>query len=468
MAYLAVVTTGRLTRQELGWLLAQEARGAAKILRQDVTLLSQPPPPDASVNIVIPDVRVHSTLNALDDAIDMLSELEAGPQGSKPASRRGRIDLAALLWEFAPTASISIEPGAGTEVFGEETELRRMLNVLLSQTNFSIGTQHEGAAAVRIRREAEWIRITVNLGPDVSASTELERRWMSRMATRMGGRLDLEGGTMVLLLPADASNDQSEVADLRKELVQAQQLGEAYARELATVFAAGQMPEPDVQMDRGDVTVRRFGLLVALSSAVHRTLSPVLHGLEEEVEKLSTSDGRAAMAQQVSSGYSLLAELGRVATCPTSEPPHVVDAAKLLRDSVAETEARAARHGVRLMLEVPGELLLSTRSRALTLLARTLLDHAISASPRGTKVAISAVDDGGGARIMVSDGGPVVPAAARADLLEHKVDPASLGRPPGPALVVAQVVASYLGGSLRVGESQGAGALIEAFIPPAH
>src|SRR5262249_2912596 len=190
------------------------ARGAAKILRQDVTLLSQPPPPDAAAPIVVPDLRVATTLNALDDAIDMLSELETGPQGSKPASRRGRIDLAAMLWEFAPTASISIEPGAGTEVFGEESELRRMLNVLLSQTNFAVGTQHEGTAAVRIRREADWIRITVNLGPDVSASTELERRWLSRMATRMGGRLDLEGGTMALLLPADASVDQSEVADL--------------------------------------------------------------------------------------------------------------------------------------------------------------------------------------------------------------------------------------------------------------
>jgi two-component system OmpR family sensor kinase len=465
MAYLAAVTTGRLTRQELGWLLAQEARGAAKILRQDVTLLSQPPPPDASVNIVVPDIRVHSTLNALDDAIDMLSELETGPQGSKPASRRGRIDLAALLWEFAPTASINIEPGAGTEVFGEESELRRMLNVLLSQTNFSAGSQHEGVAALRIRREADWIRVTVNLGPDVSASTELERRWLSRMATRMGGRLDLEGGTMALLMPADASNDQSEVADLRKELVQAQQLGEAYARELATVFAAGQMPEPDVQADRADVTVRRFGLLLALSSAVHHTLSPIFRSMEEEVEKLGAGDGRAAMALHVSSGYALLAELGRVASCPTSEPPHIVDAAKVLRDCAAEAESRAARNGIRLVLETPSELVLSTRPKAFALLARTLVDHAISASPRGTKVAISAAEAGDGARLMVSDGGPVVPASARGDVLEHGVDPASLGRPPGPALLVAQVVAGYLGGSLKIGESPSAGAQVEAVIP---
>jgi two-component system OmpR family sensor kinase len=463
MAYLTAVTTGRLTRQELGWLLAQEARGAAKILRQDVTLLSQPPPPDAAAPAV-PDIRVHSTLNALDDAIDMLTELETGPQGSKPASRRGRIDLAAMLWEFAPTASISIEPGAGTEVFGEESELRRMLNVLLSQTNFAVGTQHEGTAAVRIRREADWIRITVNLGPDVSASTELERRWLSRMATRMGGLLDLEGGTMALLLPADASVDQSEVADLRKELVQAQQLGEAYARELATAFAAGQMPEPDVQADRADVSVRRFALLVALSGAVQRTLSTVFRALEDEVERLSPNEARAAVALHVSSGHVLLGELGRVASCPTSEPPQAVDLAKGLRDAVADAEARASRNGVRLVLEAPRELSITTRPRALALLMRTLLDHAISASPRGTKVDISATSDGSGARIMVSDGGPVVPAAARTDLLEHHVDPASLGRPPGPTLLIAQVVTAYLGGTLKLGEAPSSGALLEAFV----
>ncbi|HVW29544.1 MAG TPA: ATP-binding protein [Polyangiaceae bacterium] len=458
------MTTGRLTRQELGWLLAQEARGAAKILRQDVTLLSQPPPPDANMPVV-PDIRVHSTLNALDDAIDMLTELETGPQGSKPASRRGRIDLAALLWEFAPTASISIEPGAGTEVFGEESELRRMLNVLLSQTNFAGGPQHEGNAAVRIRRESDWIRITANLGPDVSASTELERRWLSRMATRMGGRLDLEGGTMALLLPADASVDQSEVADLRKELVQAQQLGEAYARELATAFAAGQMPEPDVQADRADVAVRRFALLVALSAAVHRTLSTVFRGLEEELERLAPSNSRTAVAAHVSSGHALVAVVGRVASCPTSEPTQLIDVAKVLRDAAADAEARAARHGVHLVVEAPHELAISTRPRAFALLTRTLLDHAISASPRGTKVDISVTRDGSGARIMVSDGGPVVPAAARADLLEHQVDPTSLGRPPGPALLIAQVVTTYLGGALKLGESPTSGALVEAFVP---
>lgn len=468
MAYLRRVTMGRLTRQELGWLLAQEARGAAKILRQDVTLLSQPPPPDASAGVSLPDLRVETTLNVLDDAIDMLSELETGggPPSSKAPSRRGRIDLAALLWEFAPTASISLEPGAGTEVFGEDVELRRMLHVLVSQTNFAVGGHQDSSVTpVRIRREADWIRITVDLGPDVSASTELERRWLSRMATRMGGRLELEGGTMALVLPADASNDLSEVADLRKELVQAQQLGEVYARELATVFAAGDSRAPDQQADRADVAVRRFGLLVALSSAIHRTLSTTFRCMEEELERLTDHEARSAIAVHVSAGYALLGELGRVASCPTSEPAQATDIPKILREGTAEAEARAARHGVRLSVKTPDELTVPMRPRAFSLLVRSLLDHAIDASPRGTRVEVSATGEAGGVRLRVSDGGPVVPTAAHTDLLEYQVDPASLGRPPGPSLLVAHVVTGYLSGTLELGQSPTSAAMVAALIP---
>lgn len=344
-----------------------------------------------------------------------------------------------------------------------------MLHVLVSQTNFSVGAQHDAASApVSIRREEDWIRITVVLGPDVSASTELERRWLSRMATRMGGRLELEGGTMALVLPADASNDQSEVADLRKELVQAQQLGEAYARELATVFAAGQMPETDVRADAADVATRRFELVVALSSSIHRMLAAVFRGLEEEMERVAEGGLPGGFVLHVSAGHGLLGELGRVAACPTSEPAQPTDVAKTLRDMVAESDARAARHGVRLILEAPTELVLSTRPRAFSLLVRALLDHAIAASPRGTKIAVSSIADAGNVRVLVSDGGPVVPAAVHSDLLEYRIDPASLGRPPGPALLVAHVVAAYLGGGLKLGDSRAAGAAMvtEARVPP--
>jgi two-component system OmpR family sensor kinase len=460
MAYWRLVTTARLTRQELGWLLAQEARGAAKILRQDVTLLSQPPPADLTALVIPqPEIRVSSTLDALEDAIGMLSELESGPGGK--GARRGRIDLAALLWEIAPTATISIEPGAGTEVFGEESDLRRILHVLVLLSNSTGGGQEVASSPIRIRRETDWIRIGVDLGPDVSASTGLERRWLSRMATQMGGHLDLEGGAMALLLPADASNDQSEVADLRKELVQAQQLGEAYARELATAFAAGQAPEVEVIADRPDVAGRRFDLLVGFASALHRSLAPVFRGLKDDSENHDSGPPSGALAGHVASGYEIVGALGRVANVARSESVDPVDLVRVLRDALGESEARAGRHGVTVRADLSGEALVLARGGALSLLARSLLDHAVEATPRGGSVAVSVLTEGTGATLVVRDGGTVVPASVRADLLEHRIDPASLGRPPGLNLLVANTTAAYIGAALRISESAEGASVVE-------
>ena len=225
-----LVSQDRLTRQELSWLLAQEARGAAKALREGVAQRGVAAPAVVEIQEA---PAVETNLDALDDAISRLSELQMG-QASK--ARRGRIDLAALLCEIVPNARIAMETGSGTEVFGEESELRRMLHVLASSTNSDPASAETTRTDLSIRREGDWVRIAVDLGPDSSATAELERRWLSRMATRHGGRLELEGGKETLILPADRATE--EVAELRKELEQAQQLGEAYARELAAVFTS--------------------------------------------------------------------------------------------------------------------------------------------------------------------------------------------------------------------------------------
>src|SRR5688572_15635713 len=219
-----IVSQERLTRHEISWLLAQEARGAARALREGVSQLRQGPSVPLIINTPSEAPPVETTLDALDDAISMLSELNTATRGAK--ARRGRIDLAALLMDLAPDTRMAIEPGAGTEVFGDEQDLRRMLNLLVTQA----GSAQAGAAEVTIRRQAEWVKVSVELGPD-AGSQELERRWLSRMATRHGGWVELEGGTQAIFLPADGASDQREVVELRKELEQAQQLGETYARE---------------------------------------------------------------------------------------------------------------------------------------------------------------------------------------------------------------------------------------------
>src|SRR5580704_8651117 len=78
------VSKGRLTRQELGWLLTQEAQGAAERLRRGVQVLkTKPPPPpvsppdDESSPPSQPGLGVEASLAALDDVMQMLSSLHA-------------------------------------------------------------------------------------------------------------------------------------------------------------------------------------------------------------------------------------------------------------------------------------------------------------------------------------------------------------------------------------------------------
>lgn len=437
----------RLTRQELSWLLAQEARGAARALREGVTMLTQPPP----AGEVAKQPEVATSLDALDDAINRLGELQLGHTAK---ARRGRIDLAALLCDIAPHAHIAMEPGGGVEVMGEEGEMRRMLHLMVSQTNASGNGGGVGGSEVEIRRQGDWVKVAVDLGPDTSPTAEIERRWLSRMATRHGGRLELEGGVQTMWLPADDAGN--EVAELKKELEQAQQLGEAYARELAQVFSSGTLtsaPPPPVDAGQSGPT---FEALVGAVTALERLIGGLIDGFKSDLGEADASERavkRLAMASEV------LAELGHVADCPLDEDTAHIDVVALVRNVLSEHEGRAARHGLRLDVDLPQVLRLQTRAGALRTLVHCMLDQAIAASPRDATVRVHMSAELP-LELVVCDGGPMVPEPSREDLLRRRIDPSSLGRPDGVALLVAQSAAGVLGGRISIGDSGGKAALV--------
>lgn len=206
------MSDSRLTPNELDWLLALEAKEAAKTLKSDLSdLLRQNAPPSSTSGS-----GARLLLGTLPE-FDHLGR-----------TRRGRLDLAALLLEIAPHCRLAIEPGSGTELVGNEADLRRALQLMLASDPEST----EGT--VEVRREKDWIRVSVELGPDLGFLHESERRWLHRVAIRHGGRYEVRGATQSLVLPADASA-QAEIEALQHELEQAKQLGESYARELASV-----------------------------------------------------------------------------------------------------------------------------------------------------------------------------------------------------------------------------------------
>ncbi len=356
------MSRGKLTRQELGWLLTQEAQGAAERLRKGVTALTQaPPPPGADSS------GVDATLSALDDAMKMLSNLHNRPVSVR--GRRGRIDLASLLWEVAPEARVSIEPGSGTEVFGDEAELRRMLHVMLGHGSGS-------GSAVTIRRAEDEVLVGVVLGPDASPTADAERAWLARMAIRYGGHYELEGSTEVLGLPAEGVEAREDVEKLRKELDEARRQGEAYARELAAVWAAGDeqavaqssYPPPISPATDRHGTVSRFS--GGIASALRAMLSPVGRELAElrtavlppmrksnpDLESAAPLDERfEGIRRRLLAVQEFVAELAAVGETDPHEPQREIDIAEdRARGGEGARAARCPRGGRRPCSDRPG------------------------------------------------------------------------------------------------------------------
>jgi two-component system, OmpR family, sensor kinase len=467
------VSKGRLTRQELGWLLTQEAQGAAERLRKGVTALTQAPPPpgvDAS--------GVDATLSALDDTMKMLESLHARPVAVR--GRRGRIDLASLLWEVAPEAPVSIEPGSGTEVFGDEAELRRILHVML-------GHGSSAGGAVTIRREGDEVVVGVVLGPDSSATAETERAWLARMAVRYGGRYELEGGMELLALPADGIEARDDLAKLRKELDEARKQGEAYARELAAVWASGDEPSvPSTYPPPANPASDRVGTIARLAGGVAASLRGMLSPVARELSELRSAAGPRksspdidatarsdlderleAIRRKLLSVQEFVSELAAVGESDALEPPRDVDLVDVVRGEVRALEARAQRAAVEIRVRtVPDEpgthVYTRAAPRLVAILAHELVAYAIAATPPGSGVLVTvvaggragrAVGDALGARLIIDDAGTILPASARRPLLALEVEPGTFGRPSSVALFVAAEVAAAQGALLELGDA---------------
>jgi hypothetical protein len=85
--------------------------------------------------------------------------------------------------------------------------------------------------------------------------------------------------------------------------------------------------------------------------------------------------------------------------------------------------------------------------------------HGVAATPRGSAVVVTVGapvtggEDARGARIVVDDGGTMLPAAARRALLALEVEPGTFGRPSGVGLFAAAEIATAQGALLEIGDA---------------
>lgn len=471
------MTADRLTRDELTWLLTQEARTAALKLRQGVGIQGAVEI-DAPQPVVVEETSggVEGQLNKLDEAVSMLASLYGHPQAR---GRRGKIDLAALVWEVAPEARVQLEMGEGTTVFGDEAELRRMLHVLLGQSGDLQSSK--GTPGVTIRREGDEVRVGVHLGPDAPMTFESERVWLSRMAIRYGGRLELDGATRTLVLAADVDTHRRELERLKKELAAAQAQGEAYARELAAMFTRTEtgtlvpVTIPAGPVSRPSILPGSSGDGLVVLAAALRTIGADMRGIfaaiGRDIAPLrdrggETGDLAASVGRHITGASEIITDMARVGACPIGELPRLTDLGELLREIVRVEKARANRHDVEVELvgaDIEAEETLA--QGAIAVLVHTLLDHAIDASPAGSKVSVTLTDEASAYAITFDDAGPSLPPSARSGVLSRDFEALALGRPRGLSLIAAYAIAANLRTTLELGEAPKGGTRVRLVIP---
>ncbi|MEP7122622.1 MAG: sensor histidine kinase [Byssovorax sp.] len=422
---------------------------------------------------------VESTLNRLDDAVNMLASLHGH---ATTRGRRGKIDLAALVWEVAPEARVQLEMGEGTAVFGDEAELRRMLHVLIGMSGDP--STSGGTPGVTIRRNGDEVRVGINLGPDTSTSFETERVWLSRMAVRYGGRLELDGSTRTLILGADVDTHRRELESLKRELAAAQAQGEAYARELALLFnrevstIPGPPPMPGSMSPLPATLSSRFpgsggdGLpvLVASMRSLGADLRGILAAIGRDIAPLRDREGEAgetaaSVGRHVTAASEVVADLARLGACPIGEVHRSTDLADLVREVVQSDLVRAARHEVRVVVTAPDHLEDNIPAASLHVLLHALLDHAINASPPGSEAIVTLSEEATGAQITFDDAGPPLSPSARSGLLSRDFEAIALGRPRALSLIAAYAIAAHLRLVLEIEDGPRGGTRVRLALP---
>lgn len=469
------MSKGRLTRQELSWLLTQEAQNAAERLRVGVQVLRTHAPPAPEPASVLekelapqdPGHHVDASLDALDDVMKMLSNLNQRQSSSQlaVAPRRGRIDLAALIVEVAPEARVSIEPGSGTEVYGDEADFRRMIQVL-------IGHAGEGSSVV-VRRDGDDVRISTTLGPDSSPTAGTERAWLSRMALRYGGRHDLEGGNETLVLPAEQAADRTEREALRKELDEARKQGEVYARELAAVFDRGEevATVSSVPPAPGPPAADRFATITKVCAGVSSELRAALGPLTKELASLRrhdvTDEQLDTLRRRLSHTQELVASLRSIGSLPAHELSTEVDLVEVARGAARDGNVFGERNEVKVLVKGAEGQRVYVRCGAKTVaaLARELVAHAVAASPRNALVEISVADDPSGPRLVVDDAGSPLPASSRRSFLALETHAGQYARPSGLPIFMAAELAACVGARLELSDAPGGGLRVAVTFP---
>jgi two-component system OmpR family sensor kinase len=320
----------------------------------------------------------------------------------------------------------------------------------------------EGAQVV-VRRDGDEVRVSVVLGPDSSPTAETERAWLSRMALRYGGRHELDGGSEMLVFPAEGAQEKSERDQLQKELDEARKQGEVYARELAAMFDRGEEitststapPPPRTS------AIERFATITKVCAGVAAELRATLVPAAKELQSMRSAEVKdeqlETLSRRLGRAREIAASIASIGSVPQEELPQEIPLREVVRGAAREVAPFAERGDVKVNIRITNEdkrAYVRVGPKALTALARELLAHAVQASPPGGTVDVTVIpDDPGGPRLIVDDAGSPLPASARRAFLALETHAGQYGRPSGLPIFMAAELASCLGARLELSDA---------------
>jgi signal transduction histidine kinase len=192
----------------------------------------------------------------------------------------------------------------------------------------------------------------------------------------------------------------------------------------------------------------------AIAHDLRRPLARVLRRLErvkmgpaDLADYESAVDAASSDINGILETFSALLRIGQIETGARRTHFKNVDLAAIALEVAEAFQPAAADEGKTLGFDLSTELSMAGDGQLLTQLTANLIDNSIRHTPRGSRIEVKSVRDETGARLIVADDGPGVPACERARIFErfYRVDSARATPGDGLGLSLVSAIASLHG-----------------------
>jgi two-component system, OmpR family, sensor kinase len=402
--------------------------------------------------------RVHAssamnspTLNLVGD--DVVRRATAGDGAPRIVSSSG---VPLIGWQKAPDLG-KPQPGVS-----EANGYRVVSHALVNQLGQPVAYLQYGKPVAHLEHTVARIRVLLLFGVlggavlALLAGLALARRAISPIA-----RLTETAKTIArtrdpsVQIPKPAAED--EVADLAQTLEEMlMALGQARAEQQAVL-----------DRQRRFVADASHELRTPLTSILANLelLSAELSGEDQEIADSALRSSRRMRRLVADLLLLARADAGRVAR---REP---VNAGAVVREAAGEAAPLARGHGLTVDVQPGAPLVVEAPGDELHRLVLNLIQNALVHTPPGTAVDVRARREGPHVLIEVSDEGPGIPPAMRAQIFDRFVrgdgDRGAVGSGSGLGLAIVRAVAESLGGTVELSDNEAGGARFTVRIPAA-